>query len=99
MTTHSTKAPWADQPYTLLSTAKLNKVCDTAQIPRLSRAQTIRKNGHAAQRCAIDMIHAHNAMLRGLNAIVLQAPSIADATRKKEYNAEDVADLLFYVEV
>ena len=42
------------------------------------------------------MTHAHNCMIRGLNAIVQQAPHIPDATNPK-YKEQDVKDLLFYV--
>lgn len=43
------------------------------------------------------MTHSHNCLLRGLNAIVLQAPCIPSAGRTN-YNEEDVKDLLFFVE-
>lgn len=42
------------------------------------------------------MTHAHNAVIRGLNAIVQQAPHVPDAT-DEAYNERDVKDLLFYV--
>jgi hemerythrin-like domain-containing protein len=44
------------------------------------------------------MIHAHNDMIRGLNSIVLQGPHVPDASEHEQYNAQDVKDLLFYVE-
>lgn len=42
------------------------------------------------------MTHAHNAVIRGLNAIVQQAPHVSDAT-SEDYNEQDVKDLLSYV--
>ncbi|KAF2480930.1 hypothetical protein BDY17DRAFT_202700 [Neohortaea acidophila] len=51
---------------------------------------------HAYLYTASEMTHAHNAVIRGLNAIVQQAPHVPDAT-DKAYNERDVKDLLFYV--
>lgn len=42
------------------------------------------------------MAHAHNVLIRGLNAILQQAPHVAVST-KKNYNKQDIKDLLFYV--
>ena len=44
------------------------------------------------------MIHAHNDMIRGLNSIMLQGPHVPDAAKPERYNAQDVKDLLFYLE-
>ncbi|KAG9242948.1 hypothetical protein BJ878DRAFT_513057 [Calycina marina] len=46
---------------------------------------------------AYEMSKVHNVLTRGLNAIVLQAPHIPEST-KEGYSAQDVKDLLFYVE-
>ena len=42
------------------------------------------------------MTHAHNGIIRGLNAIVQQAPYVPVAT-DEQFNSQDVADLLFFV--
>lgn len=42
------------------------------------------------------MANAHNAIIRGVNAIVQQAPYVATST-DKAYKEQDVKDLLFYV--
>lgn len=42
------------------------------------------------------MAYSHNCLLRGLNAIILQAPHIAPAG-SPGYAEQDVRDLLFYV--
>lgn len=43
------------------------------------------------------MAHAHNLILRGLNAILQQAPNVPAAPDPR-FNAQDVKDLLFYVQ-
>ena len=43
------------------------------------------------------MSHAHNCLLRGLNAIMLQAPHIP-STGSPGYNESDVRDLLIYIQ-
>lgn len=43
------------------------------------------------------MTHAHNVIIRGLNAIIQQAPHVKDS-RDLNYNLKDVKDLLFYVQ-
>ncbi|KAF2164693.1 hypothetical protein M409DRAFT_25086 [Zasmidium cellare ATCC 36951] len=52
-------SPWADQPYSLISTQSFSK--DTS---------------HAAYYVATQMALAHNGLIRGLNAIYIQAPHI-----------------------
>ncbi|KAE8382009.1 hypothetical protein BDV26DRAFT_254656 [Aspergillus bertholletiae] len=47
--------------------------------------------------CASQMAHAHNFILRGLNAIIQQAPHVAIAT-DEHFKAQDVKDLLSYVQ-
>jgi hemerythrin-like domain-containing protein len=43
------------------------------------------------------MAHAHNTLLRGLNAILQQAPYVPDASDRERFNRQDVKDLLSYV--
>lgn len=42
------------------------------------------------------MAHTHNAIIRGLNAIIQQAPYVPTVA-DNDYNSKDVADILFYV--
>ena len=101
MTTKSSAAPWADGPYELLSTAKLNKskVCPVGCHGKAFSGIDAEQNAHSAHRCTIEMVHAHNCLLRGLNSILQQAPFIPDSSQSDLYIAEDVTDLLFYTEV
>ncbi|KAB8213543.1 hypothetical protein BDV33DRAFT_210103 [Aspergillus novoparasiticus] len=46
---------------------------------------------------ASEMAQAHNAIIRGLNAIIQQAPYVPIAT-DEHFIAQDVKDLLFYVQ-
>jgi hemerythrin-like domain-containing protein len=66
--------PWADQPFSLLA------------IPGQPDAPSCSNPG--VMTVAIEMANVHNALLRGLNSIYLQAPHITQAT--------DITDLLFY---
>ncbi|KAI1337119.1 hypothetical protein F5Y15DRAFT_408213 [Xylariaceae sp. FL0016] len=50
---------------------------------------------HSYVHVASEMAHAHNVIIRGLNAIIQQAPHVPCAT-EKGYVAQDVKDLLFY---
>ncbi|CAJ2501273.1 Uu.00g041260.m01.CDS01 [Anthostomella pinea] len=52
---------------------------------------------HAYVHCASEMTHSHNVIIRGLNAIIQQAPHVPDST-DPSYNAQDVNDLLFYTQ-
>ncbi|KAL7957869.1 hypothetical protein V8C34DRAFT_169774 [Trichoderma compactum] len=63
---------WADGPLELIETPSFTKRIDD----------------HSAHYVANEMAFAHNAMLRGLNAIYLQAPYIPKA---------DISDFLFFV--
>ncbi|KAL7949259.1 hypothetical protein V8C42DRAFT_310404 [Trichoderma barbatum] len=63
---------WADGPLKLIETPSAKKEIDD----------------HPAHYIANEMAFAHNAMLRGLNAIYLQAPYIQKA---------DIGDFLFFV--
>ncbi|KAI9152275.1 hypothetical protein HJFPF1_09504 [Paramyrothecium foliicola] len=47
--------------------------------------------------CASEMTHVHNTIIRSLNAILQQAPHVPVAT-DDNYVAQDVKDLLFYVQ-
>ncbi|TAQ83098.1 hypothetical protein B7494_g8580 [Chlorociboria aeruginascens] len=80
MTTKPSAAPWADEPYQLLPTPHTYKDIKS----------------HAAVHFASEMAYSHNCLLRGLNAIVQQAPHVPDAS-KPGYKAKDVRDLLTYI--
>ncbi|KAL2014834.1 hypothetical protein VTN00DRAFT_2359 [Thermoascus crustaceus] len=80
MTTKPSDAPWADEPYRL--------------IPIPSNRLDI--NSHSYVYCASEMAYSHNCLLRGLNAILLQAPHVP-SSGSPGYTAQDVRDLLFYV--
>ena len=73
-------APWADEPIALIPIPSNHKDPQT----------------HAAVMGAGEMAHAHNCLLRGINAIIQQAPHVPDASQP-QYNEQDVRDLLFYV--
>ncbi|SPN98648.1 uncharacterized protein DNG_01693 [Cephalotrichum gorgonifer] len=47
--------------------------------------------------CASEMAHSHNVILRGLNAILQQAPFVPVST-DDNFNSQDAKDLLFYVQ-
>ncbi|KAI1389094.1 uncharacterized protein F4822DRAFT_429706 [Hypoxylon trugodes] len=53
-------------------------------------------DSHSYVHTASEMAHSHNVIIRGLNAIIQQAPYVAIST-DKNYIAQDVKDLLFYV--
>lgn len=55
------------------------------------------KDDHSYVHVASEMSHVHNTLIRGLNAILQQAPYVPDASTPATYNPKDVADLLFYV--
>ncbi|KAI2603747.1 hypothetical protein GGR54DRAFT_633623 [Hypoxylon sp. NC1633] len=79
MTTKPSPAPWADEPFYLITTPS-----------------TQLTDSHSYVHVASDMVHAHNIIIRGLNAIVQQAPNVATSV-DEGYNPKDVKDLLFYV--
>ncbi|RYP77254.1 hypothetical protein DL771_001303 [Monosporascus sp. 5C6A] len=54
-------------------------------------------DSHSYVHAASGMANAHNAIIRGLNAIIQQAPHIAIST-DEAYSGRDVKDLLFYVQ-
>lgn len=64
--------PWVDGPLTLIETP----------------SKTRDLNSHGSIYIASEMAHAHNAMIRGLNAIYLQAAGMKQA--------KDIADFLFF---
>ncbi|KAI9705374.1 MAG: hypothetical protein M1820_005204 [Bogoriella megaspora] len=80
MTTKPPKAQWADEPFSL--------------IPTPSKTYDI--NSHSAIYCASEMAYSHNCLLRGLNAIILQAPHVP-SSESPDYSERDVRDLLYYV--
>ncbi|PGH07224.1 hypothetical protein AJ79_06328 [Helicocarpus griseus UAMH5409] len=47
--------------------------------------------------CASEMAHSHNTLIRGLNAILQQAPYVPIVT-DEQFKAQDVENLLFYVQ-
>ncbi|RYO87412.1 hypothetical protein DL766_005457 [Monosporascus sp. MC13-8B] len=53
-------------------------------------------DGHSYVRVASEMASAHNVIIRGLNAIIQQAPYVPTFS-DEGYKASDVKDLLFYV--
>ncbi|KAI0521172.1 hypothetical protein F5B22DRAFT_597956 [Xylaria bambusicola] len=55
-----------------------------------------RKSDHFYLKAATEMAHAHNVLIRSLNAILRQGPHIPTSTDPK-YCAKDVADFLNYV--
>ncbi|KAI1359420.1 hypothetical protein F5Y08DRAFT_80323 [Xylaria arbuscula] len=63
---------WADGPFPLIQTPSATKDI----------------SDHAAHQIANEMAFAHNAMLRGLNSIYLQAPHVSK---------QDASDFLFFV--
>ncbi|KAI6084962.1 hypothetical protein F4821DRAFT_261497 [Hypoxylon rubiginosum] len=54
-------------------------------------------DSHSYVYCATEMANAHNVIIRGLNAIIQQAPYVRDSNDPR-YKAQDVKDLLFYVD-
>jgi hemerythrin HHE cation binding domain-containing protein len=88
MTTKPSSAPWADEPFHLIPTpSKRLDVC--MALDQLHGISTDTLQGSLAHvYCATMMSHAHNTIIRGLNAIIQQAPYVGP---------EDAKDLLFYV--
>ncbi|KAK6957402.1 hypothetical protein Daesc_000186 [Daldinia eschscholtzii] len=62
----------------------------------ITTPSTYLSDSHSYVHVASDMAHAHNVIIRGLNAIIQQAPHVPTST-EKGYNVKDVKDLLFYV--
>lgn len=71
---------WADKPFSLVPTPSTRFPNET----------------HSYVHVATEMANIHNVILRGLNAIVQQAPHVPEAGNS-EYKSQDVADLLFFV--
>ncbi|KAF2756047.1 hypothetical protein EJ05DRAFT_502514 [Pseudovirgaria hyperparasitica] len=84
MTTKPSAAPWADEPFKLIT------------LPD-GRADITNKE-HSAVYCATQMAQVHNFMIRGLNAIIQQAPHIPTIS-DPNYNEQDVKDLMKYVQI
>lgn len=112
MTTKPSAAPWADEPYKLLPTPStyIRNVrtsfrpspvspwayaCGSLSEP--SSLTITLQNPHSAVFAASEMAYSHNCLLRGLNAIVQQAPHIPEAG-SPGHSPQDVTDLLYYVE-
>ena len=97
MTTKPSSAPWADEPFRLIPTAsKTQDVCRPQHPPSTSNRLTLHQASIPHIHCASEMSQAHNTLIRGLNAIVQQAPYVPDAAHDG-FNAQDVKDLLFFV--
>ncbi|ROV92482.1 hypothetical protein VSDG_06726 [Cytospora chrysosperma] len=77
MTTKPSEAPWADEPFQLIATP--------------SKRPSLANEEHSYIHVSSEMTYVHNVIIRGLNAIVQQAPYV------KAYNEKDVKDLFFYV--
>jgi hemerythrin-like domain-containing protein len=56
-----------------------------------------KQKGHSRVYCASQMALSHNVLIRGLNAILQQAPHVK-AAGSADYQRQDVVDLLYYVE-
>ncbi|KUI73174.1 hypothetical protein VM1G_09146 [Cytospora mali] len=82
MTTRPSDAPWADEPFHLIATP--------------SKRPELTDEKHSYVHVASEMTHVHNVLIRGLNAIIQQAPYVKTHT-DPAYNKEDVRDLLLYV--
>ncbi|KAI1806775.1 hypothetical protein F4811DRAFT_101356 [Daldinia bambusicola] len=73
----TTRRQWADEPWPLI------------KVP--SRTKLIKHAGHPVQHIVREVTNTHNAMLRGLNALYLQAPYVR--------HPADVADFCFLARV
>ncbi|KAI0395518.1 hypothetical protein F5Y17DRAFT_456916 [Xylariaceae sp. FL0594] len=82
MTTKPSDAPWVDGPFPLIATP--------------AKRTDLSNPGHFYIRAATGMAHAHNAIIRGLNAIILQAPNVP-SFGNAGYKPRDVKDLLSFV--
>ena len=68
---------WADQPYSLISTDPFpREVCFWRIIGLPDLLTTTVQTSHEAYYVAVEMAYAHNGVIRGLNAIYLQAPHV-----------------------
>lgn len=77
-----TTKPWADEPFQLIATP--------------SKRPELAYEKHSYIHVSSEMANAHNVIIRGLNAIMQQAPYVKIST-DPAYNQKDVQDLLFYV--
>lgn len=82
MTTKPSSAPWADSPFPLIATP--------------SKRLELQHETHSFVHAASEMAHAHNTILRGLNAILQQGPYVPDSS-SADHKAQDVKDFLFYI--
>lgn len=71
-------------------------VCRVRRCGDCERGLTEPKNSLGHVYCASEMAHSHNTIIRGLNAILQQAPNVP-AAKNDDFVAQDVTDLLFYV--
>ncbi|KAI1346013.1 hypothetical protein F5Y01DRAFT_298988 [Xylaria sp. FL0043] len=78
-------------------TAKPNKASWADEpFPLIETPSVKRKSDHFYLTAASEMTHAHNVLIRSLNAILQQGPHIPISTDTK-YRAKDVTDFLNYV--
>lgn len=96
-------APWANEPFELLIAPEMpngavsNNYLFQCFHQLYALKADIEQNSHYAFHAAVGMAHAHNCLLRGLNAIMLQALHIPSAG-SPGYNESDVRDLLIYIQ-
>ncbi|KAI0103761.1 hypothetical protein GGR51DRAFT_523272 [Nemania sp. FL0031] len=64
--------------------------------PLIETPSVKRQSDHFYLKAASEMTHAHNVLLRSLNAILQQGPHISTST-DSNYRARDVTDFLYYV--
>ncbi|KAI0188249.1 hypothetical protein F4808DRAFT_454230 [Astrocystis sublimbata] len=90
MTMRPSDAPWADGPFPLIATP--SKRSDLS----IWLTGSSHNPDHFHVRAATGMAHAHNGIIRGLNAIILQAPNVPSKNDER-YRPKDVKDLLSFV--
>ncbi len=84
---------WADTPYSLISTQPFSKdviLLTTYGSPCGQNADFLEQDSHSAYYVATQMALAHNGILRGLNAMYLQATNIPSK------DLETIRDFLTY---
>ncbi|KAI1205092.1 uncharacterized protein F4807DRAFT_295615 [Annulohypoxylon truncatum] len=83
MTTKPSDALWVDGPFPL--------------VPTPVKRPGLKNPDHFYIEAATDMAQAHNVIIRGLNAIILQAPNVPNSS-EEGYKPKDVKDLLSFVQ-
>lgn len=69
-------AVWADQPFPLISTESFDKKVRYINHPSEYTLTSLPQLSHGAYYAATQMAGAHNGVIRGLNALYLQAPAL-----------------------